>query len=209
MNSESVLGWLEAMGVPSQVVSVAAERDDAWCLLRDDSEGKPVWDVFWREQGNRYDWARFSAERVACFYLFGRLTWTQALRGAVGPLDSGSTPPRGVPLPGGSVDPGSGPSESASGSSGSGSASSGSGSGSPEASNGPATPATGSTPAVPGSGSPDSGNPAADPVAGSPLERESGTHAATGTESDAGASHRDTSGTEQGNAGSERRTSGG
>ncbi|SFT48772.1 hypothetical protein SAMN04487904_102456 [Actinopolyspora lacussalsi subsp. righensis] len=189
MNSESVLGWLEAMGVPPRVVSVAAERDDAWCLLRDDSEGQQVWDVFWREQGNRYDWARFSDERVACFYLFGRLTWTQALRGAVGPLDSGSTPPRGVPIPGGSADPGSGfpdagggSSESASASSGagsassgSGSASSGSGSGSPDVGNGPATPATGNTPAEP----------------------------------DSGSSHRDTSGTEQGAARSERHTSGG
>ncbi|SFE27562.1 hypothetical protein SAMN04487819_110104 [Actinopolyspora alba] len=152
MNSESVLGWLEAMGVPPRVVSVAAERDDAWCLLRDDSEGQQVWEVFWREQGNRYDWARFSDERVACFYLFGRLTWTQALRGAVGPLDSGSTPPRGVPIPGGSADPGSGSSESAGASSGFGSVSSGSGSGSPDASNGPATPATGNTPAEPDSG---------------------------------------------------------
>ncbi|GAB3548866.1 hypothetical protein J2S53_004070 [Actinopolyspora lacussalsi] len=153
MNSESVLGWLEAMGVPPRVVSVAAERDDAWCLLRDDSEGQQVWDVFWREQGNRYDWARFSDERVACFYLFGRLTWTQALRGAVGPLDSGSTPPRGVPIPGGSADPGSASSGSGSASSGPGSASSGSGSGSPDASNGPATPATGNTSADPDSGS--------------------------------------------------------
>lgn len=100
MNTESVTGWLESMGVPAGVVSVGVESDDAWCLLRTDSEGQPAWDVFWREQGNRYDWARFSSEQVACFYLFGRLTWTQALRGLVGPLDTGSTPPRGTPLPG-------------------------------------------------------------------------------------------------------------
>jgi hypothetical protein len=42
--------------------------------------------VFWREQGNRYDWARFSNEQVACHYLFGRLTWAQVARGAVGVL---------------------------------------------------------------------------------------------------------------------------
>nr|WP_019855426.1 hypothetical protein [Actinopolyspora mortivallis] len=98
MNTESVAGWLEAMGVPARVVSLGAEADDAWCLLRGESEGQPVWDVFWREQGNRYDWARFTSEQVACFYLFGRLTWTQALRGVVGPLDTGSTPPRGIPV---------------------------------------------------------------------------------------------------------------
>lgn len=100
MNIESVLGWLEAMRVPPDVVAIGAERDDAWCLLRDEVDGHACWEVFWREQGNRYDWARFSSEQVACFYLFGRLTWTQALRGVVGPLDSAHTPPRGTPTQG-------------------------------------------------------------------------------------------------------------
>jgi hypothetical protein len=45
-----------------------------------------TWEVFWREQGNRYDWASFSNEQVACHYLFGRLTWAQVSRGAVGVL---------------------------------------------------------------------------------------------------------------------------
>jgi hypothetical protein len=97
MNSDSVLGWLEAMGVPAEVVSIGAECDDAWCLLRTDTDGQPGWEVFWREQGNRYDWAWFSSEHVACVYLFGRLMWTQALRGVVGTLDSVGTPPRGIP----------------------------------------------------------------------------------------------------------------
>ncbi|SDO90741.1 hypothetical protein SAMN04487905_10194 [Actinopolyspora xinjiangensis] len=193
MNSESVPGWLETMGVPSRVVSVGAETDDAWCLLREDSEGQPVWDVFWREQGNRYDWARFSDERVACFYLFGRLTWTQALRGAVGPLDSGSTPPRGVPIPGGSADPGSG---------------------SPGAGSGPVTPATGNTPATPGAaapgtGNPATGNPAAATAAGHPPERDHGDTPEPTAESDAVASTRETSGTEQGTARPGREPSGG
>ena len=85
MNSESVVGWLVAMGVPAEVVSLGREADDRWCLIKDEVEGEPAWEVFWREQGNRYDWARFSDEQVACFYLFGRLTWTQALRGTLGP----------------------------------------------------------------------------------------------------------------------------
>lgn len=99
MNGESVLGWLIAMGVPEELVSIGAEADDAWCLLRAETENGPAWEVFWREQGNRYDWAGFSDEQVACFYLFGRLTWTQALRGVVGPVDATSTPPRGTPAP--------------------------------------------------------------------------------------------------------------
>lgn len=89
MNAESVAGWLAAIGVPAGVVSVGAEADDAWCLLRDDSvlaengEQAPEWEVFWREQGNRYDWARFTNEQVACFYLFGRLAWTQLASGVL------------------------------------------------------------------------------------------------------------------------------
>lgn len=43
-----------------------------------------AWEVFWREQGNRYDWASFTNEQVACHYLFGRLAWSQVVRGAVG-----------------------------------------------------------------------------------------------------------------------------
>lgn len=92
MNTESIVRWLEAVGVPLEVVSVGSEADNAWCLLRDEeqpdgeSAGGVTWEVFWREQGNRYDWARFSNEQVACHYLFGRLTWAQVARGAVGVL---------------------------------------------------------------------------------------------------------------------------
>ncbi|WP_216214147.1 hypothetical protein [Amycolatopsis aidingensis] len=87
MNSESILRWLEAVGVPHEVISIGAEADNTWCLLRaEDPEEGVAWEVFWREQGNRYDWARFSNEQVACHYLFGRLTWAQVARGAVGVL---------------------------------------------------------------------------------------------------------------------------
>ncbi|WP_026454710.1 hypothetical protein [Saccharomonospora iraqiensis] len=88
MNTESLGRWLDAVGVPREVVSVGTESDDTWCVLRaeDAGDGGPVWEVFWREQGTRYDWARFTDEHVACHYLFGRLTWAQVARGAVGVL---------------------------------------------------------------------------------------------------------------------------
>ena len=92
MNAESITGWLAAVGVPAEVVSVGAEADNAWCLIHDDEQdenGTVGWEVFWREQGNRYDWARFSNEQVACHYLFGRLTWSQVVRSAVGLLPAG------------------------------------------------------------------------------------------------------------------------
>lgn len=89
MTTESLLRWLAAVGVPSEVVSIGRETDETWCLLRVDptaAEEGTAWDVFWLEQGNRYDWARFTSEHVACHYLFGRLTWAQVARGAVGTL---------------------------------------------------------------------------------------------------------------------------
>ncbi|SFQ21311.1 hypothetical protein SAMN05421810_105195 [Amycolatopsis arida] len=89
MNIESIERWLAAVGVPPEVVSIGTEADNTWCLLRieePDAECGVAWEVFWREQGNRYDWARFSNEQVACHYLFGRLTWAQVARGAVGVL---------------------------------------------------------------------------------------------------------------------------
>ncbi|GLZ35664.1 hypothetical protein Lesp02_78510 [Lentzea sp. NBRC 105346] len=79
MNPAELTGWLTKIGVPENVVSVGAEADNSWCVLADD-EG---FEVFWREQGNRYDWARFTSEHVACHYLFGRLAWAQVARGAL------------------------------------------------------------------------------------------------------------------------------
>ena len=49
MNAESIVRWLTAVGVPAEVVSVGAEADNAWCLLRDeqpDAEGVTGWEVF-------------------------------------------------------------------------------------------------------------------------------------------------------------------
>ena len=99
MNAESVTSWLLAVGVPTEVVSVGAEADNAWCLLREELPPDPetgevavAWEVFWREQGNRYDWARFTNEQVACHYLFGRLAWAQVARGAVGVLPDQEKP---------------------------------------------------------------------------------------------------------------------
>src|ERR1700759_2466308 len=89
MDTESIIKWLASVGVPPEVVSIGAEADNAWCLLRDEqpvedgSESAVSWEVFWREQGNRYDWARFTNEQVACYYLFGRLVFAQVVRGAV------------------------------------------------------------------------------------------------------------------------------
>ncbi|SFR10035.1 hypothetical protein SAMN04488564_103299 [Lentzea waywayandensis] len=79
MNVESLPEWLTRIGVPDDVVSLGEETDQRWCLLADETG----YEVFWQEQGNRYDWARFDDESVACHYLFGRLAWAQVARGSL------------------------------------------------------------------------------------------------------------------------------
>jgi hypothetical protein len=89
MNIRVLARLLEELGVSPQSLSIGAEADNAWCLIPSEIEtetGEPTWEVFWREQGNRYDWACFSNEQVACYYLYGRLAWSQVLLGQVGKL---------------------------------------------------------------------------------------------------------------------------
>lgn len=88
VKAEALEGCLATVGIPAALLSVGAERDDAWCVLRGE---QGAWDVFWREQGNRYDWVSFEDEATACHYLLGRLVWAQTVRGAVGVLDAEDT----------------------------------------------------------------------------------------------------------------------
>ncbi len=90
MNVETLPEWLNKIGVPDDVVSIGQELDGRWCLLVDDTG----FEVFWCEQGNRYDWTRFDSEFVACHYLFGRLAWAQVARGAAGVVTDGADPTR-------------------------------------------------------------------------------------------------------------------
>jgi hypothetical protein len=84
MNVESLPEWLTRIGVPDDVVSIGEEADQRWCLLTEtDDDVVKGYEVFWQEQGNRYDWARFDDESVACHYLFGRLAWAQVARGTL------------------------------------------------------------------------------------------------------------------------------
>ena len=80
-------GWLETVGVRAVAVGVRVEHDRAWCVRPvPDDDGQVAgdgagWEVFWSEAGGRFEWTRFDDEDAACFYLFGRLLWTEALRG--------------------------------------------------------------------------------------------------------------------------------
>ncbi len=84
MDETTVAQWISALGVSSDALSIRAELDDRWCLLSlADLDGSDaiVWEGFWRQQGDRFDWARFTDEQVACYYLLGRLAYGQLVLG--------------------------------------------------------------------------------------------------------------------------------
>lgn len=84
IDETTVAQWIAALGVRPGLLSIGAEVDDHWCLLSivdPDGSDSTVWEVFWREQGDRFDWARFTDEQVACYYLLGRLAYGQLVLG--------------------------------------------------------------------------------------------------------------------------------
>ena len=84
IDETTVAQWLAALGVPADALSIGAELDDRWCLLSlpdPGGAGSTVWEVFWRQQGDRFDWARFTDEQVACYYLLGRPAYSQLVLG--------------------------------------------------------------------------------------------------------------------------------
>jgi hypothetical protein len=97
VEAEELPGWVRAIGSDA-VVRVGVEGDRAWCVRRvpdDDVTDDDVtgWEVFWCEAGGRFEWTRFDDEDAACFYLFGRLAWAEALRGRLPAPRSGPRPP--------------------------------------------------------------------------------------------------------------------
>ena len=99
VRAEELAGWLTVMGVDdvtSAAVRVGEEAERCWCVRavpeepggedgrdgeeRDGEGGDEGWEVFWVEQGGRYEWMRFADEATACFALFGRLVWAHAVR---------------------------------------------------------------------------------------------------------------------------------
>ena len=86
--TEAGLSFL-GLGLPPPTVLIARASEDGalpegaeriWCVV----SGPDGWDVYWAEDGARWSWTRFDEESSACLHLFGRLAWTQMLRGALG-----------------------------------------------------------------------------------------------------------------------------
>ncbi|MDL5160276.1 hypothetical protein [Actinomycetospora termitidis] len=76
-------GWIEALGLSPATLVVGeppADADRTWCVH---PGPEATWELYWWEGGERYSWTRFDEESAACFALFGRLAWTQMMRGAL------------------------------------------------------------------------------------------------------------------------------
>ena len=85
MGIDALPGWIVALGLPATTLVVGTVPDEAdrvWCV-HPGPDG--TWEVYWAEDGERYSWTRFDEEAAACFHVFGRLAWTQMMRGALRP----------------------------------------------------------------------------------------------------------------------------
>lgn len=83
MGLDALPRWLEAAGVPTEIVVVGDPPGpvDAVWRIRAVGDGEPGWEVFWCDAGRRSAWVRFDDEPTACFALLGRLVWTRLARG--------------------------------------------------------------------------------------------------------------------------------
>lgn len=84
MNVAELAGALDQIGVSRQVVALGGSAEYAWCVEQADDD---AWEVYWLERGNKNNLVRLPSEEAACFYLLGRLTYSQLLAGAIhGPV---------------------------------------------------------------------------------------------------------------------------
>ncbi|WP_345196556.1 hypothetical protein [Actinomycetospora corticicola] len=82
MGVDALPGWIEALGLaPGTVVVGTPGRVDRVWVVHPGPER--TWEVYWFEGGERYSWTRFEEESAACFHVFGRLAWTQMMRGSL------------------------------------------------------------------------------------------------------------------------------
>lgn len=80
MNLTELAGALDRIGVSRQVVALGGSAEYAWCV---EQAGDGAWEVFWLERGNKNNLVRLPSEEVACWYLLGRLTYSQLLANAI------------------------------------------------------------------------------------------------------------------------------
>jgi hypothetical protein len=80
VNLDELSRTLAAIGISAQVLALGGRADYSWCV----EEGPDAsWEVYWYERGNKNGLARLSSESDACYYLLGRLAYSQLLAGAI------------------------------------------------------------------------------------------------------------------------------
>jgi hypothetical protein len=80
VNLSELARAVEAIGISLDVVVLSGHAEMAWCVEQADDG---VWEVYWRERGNKVELARLDTESQACFQLLGRLTYSQLLAGTI------------------------------------------------------------------------------------------------------------------------------
>jgi hypothetical protein len=78
VNAEELESAIVRIGIPDRTVAVNGWAENAWCVARDEDG---MWEVYWRERGNKIELERFASENQACSYMLGRLTYSQILAG--------------------------------------------------------------------------------------------------------------------------------
>ena len=67
---------LQIIGVEKQAYSPDSPVEQTWCVTQDSDRR---WSVYWLERGNRNHLIEFRSESDACFWLLGRLSYSQIL----------------------------------------------------------------------------------------------------------------------------------
>jgi hypothetical protein len=77
---------LDRIGIRREVFVLGNSAENAFCVEQAEDG---AWEVFWMERGNKHDLVRLPSEEAACYFLLGRLTYSQLLAGAIhGPVSN-------------------------------------------------------------------------------------------------------------------------
>jgi len=80
MNLAELADALNLIGISPNVLELGGSGEMAWCVEQADDG---AWEVYWCERGGKHDLTRLQTEPQACFYLLGRLTYSQLLAGVI------------------------------------------------------------------------------------------------------------------------------
>jgi hypothetical protein len=80
VNLAELADALDRIGISRQLFVLGGDAEYAWCV---EQAPDGAWEVFWMERGNKNNLVRLPTEEAACYFLLGRLTYSQLLAGVV------------------------------------------------------------------------------------------------------------------------------